>query len=518
MPTVIDAMVLCGVSPAESVILASNLFGDDFETCKDKTMEELDSDFKTYSELTAAQGQIRLQPGVKRKIRAFIQWCRDCYRMGRDPTTETFPVADASDLIRRYKTHEQFVKDVSKVAEAAKPANFTSNAKWEDWYPSFLNYIRHLSGRDGVPLKYICRENDAPDPTAQPDFLDEYVLMAPLTGEAYVSDAATVHTLIVKFIAGNSVAESKIQEYEDLRDGRVDFKALKDHYEGVGVHALDITRAKTDLDQLNYYGERRPLMWWDEFKRRLNRAFVTYDKTEKRQVHSNEMKLRILIDKVRAQFLDQTKATIQIKLVEVPLNFTYEQAIQLFRNTVNQRYPQREAGTNPRRQMNELGSRFNRNNRRHGGRFQRHHGRGFGRNNGRGGRHNNDRNQYKTRPDSTYITLMNGRKVEFHPDITYTNEDFRQMKRNDRDRLWEMRKEIKEKQELKKNIEELRSQVSSIAQTTSSIAQTTTHTNDETSQSQDVPSHVSLSSASTSTSSIASSMFGGRNSQLKRKR
>ena len=168
--------------------------------------------------------------------------------------------------------------------------------------------------------------------------------------------------------------------------------------------------------------------------------------------------------------------------------------------------------------MNELGSRFNRNNRRHGGSFQRHHGRGFGRNNGRGGRHNNDRNQYKTRPDSTYITLMNGRKVEFHPDITYTNEDFRQMKRNDRDRLWAMRKEIKEKQELKKNIEELRSQVSSIAQTTSSIAQTTTHTNDETSQSQDVPSHVSLSSASTSTSSIASSMFGGRNSQLKRKR
>ena len=106
MPTVVDAMELCGVPLAERAILATNLFGDDFETCKDKSMEELDSDFKTYSDLTVAQGQIRLQPGIKRKIRAFIQWCRDCYRMDIDPATETFPVADASELIRRYKTHE----------------------------------------------------------------------------------------------------------------------------------------------------------------------------------------------------------------------------------------------------------------------------------------------------------------------------------------------------------------------------------------------------------------------------
>ena len=88
---------------------------------------------------------------------------------------------------------------------------------------------------------------------------------------------------------------------------------------------------------------------------------------------------------------------------------------------------------------------------------------------------------------------MNGKRVEFHPDITYTSEDFRQMKKYDRDRLWVMRKERKEKQQLKKNIEELRSQVSS-------IAQKTTQVNDEISQSQGVPTHVSLSSASVSNS------------------
>jgi hypothetical protein len=74
--TVHDAMVACGVNdvafsdgdmPAERI--AANLFGDDFTTCMDKGFVEIDYEFKTYSDLTADQGQIRLLPGTKQNIK-----------------------------------------------------------------------------------------------------------------------------------------------------------------------------------------------------------------------------------------------------------------------------------------------------------------------------------------------------------------------------------------------------------------------------------------------------------------
>jgi hypothetical protein len=78
--TVYDAKVACGVNdaalfdgdtPAERI--TADLFGDDFATCMDKGFLEIDNEFKTYLDLTANQGQIRLLPGTKRNIKAFIQ-------------------------------------------------------------------------------------------------------------------------------------------------------------------------------------------------------------------------------------------------------------------------------------------------------------------------------------------------------------------------------------------------------------------------------------------------------------
>ena len=80
-----------------------------------------------------------------------------------------------------------------------------------------------MTGHDGVPLKYICRENDTPNPAPNADFLDDYINMASLTGEAYVIDSAQVHTFIVNFVSGNETAEAKIQSFAAQTDGRIYF-------------------------------------------------------------------------------------------------------------------------------------------------------------------------------------------------------------------------------------------------------------------------------------------------------
>ena len=142
-----------------------------------------------------------------------------------------------------------------------------------------------------MPLSYVVRANDAPDPTPNLDFLDDYVAMAPLVGETFAVDSKEVHTYIVKFITGNHVAESKIQPRLTDTNGRVDFKLLVAHYEGVGINSVDVLRAERIIETLHYSGEKKPHMWWSEFEIQLDFAFTALQKDENRQVYSERMKL-----------------------------------------------------------------------------------------------------------------------------------------------------------------------------------------------------------------------------------
>ena len=85
------------------------------------------------------------------------------------PASFPCPAGDSTALLRRYKTHELYTSNSKTLAEAAKPEKFTADIKWQDWCPTFLNYLRAIPGRDGVPLKYVCRTNPLPDPTPQRD-------------------------------------------------------------------------------------------------------------------------------------------------------------------------------------------------------------------------------------------------------------------------------------------------------------------------------------------------------------
>lgn len=114
---------------------------------------------------------------------------------------------------------------------------------------------------------------------------------------------------------------------------------LKDHYEGIRVNALDVTRADCLLETLFYSGEKKPNMWWTLFKKLLNEAFTIYNQKEGHEVHSEHMKLRILCKKVTADFLSTAKATVQLQLAKDPITITYDEALASFCNQVNLKYP-----------------------------------------------------------------------------------------------------------------------------------------------------------------------------------
>ena len=125
--------------------------------------------------ITVGQGQIRLKPQQKNNIKAFTQWVKDQYRLGMDTTRLPFPDIDTEKFMRRAKTHQLFVFKSDTISKAAKPVRLTNKFKWEDCAPTFTNYVRAITGRDGVPLKYIIGENYLPYLTPNKDFLDNYL-------------------------------------------------------------------------------------------------------------------------------------------------------------------------------------------------------------------------------------------------------------------------------------------------------------------------------------------------------
>jgi hypothetical protein len=75
-----------------------------------------------------------------------------------------------------------FQTDSKTLAEAAKPDKLKETVKGEDWKPTFLNYVHAIPGRDGVRLKYICRDKEEADLTPNNDFLRRLCCNGPIGG------------------------------------------------------------------------------------------------------------------------------------------------------------------------------------------------------------------------------------------------------------------------------------------------------------------------------------------------
>ena len=120
-------------------------------------------------------------------------------------------------------------------------------------------------------------------------------------------------------------------------DGRLDLITLKKHFGGVRFHAIEIVKADKIIQDLLYSGEKKPHIWCNEFEGQLMDAYNTYDRHEKRSVHSDNQKLRMLNRKINADFLQATKIFINLELSRTPVNLSYDDALDVFINQVNQK-------------------------------------------------------------------------------------------------------------------------------------------------------------------------------------
>ena len=88
-------------------------------------------------------------------------------------------------------------------------------------------------------------------------------------GKYFSVDADKVHILITKFIYGNDETEAKIQVLVLQADWRQYFIALWDHYKGVGVNSIGVTKAESIITDLFIMDTRNPTFGGTSLKNNL---------------------------------------------------------------------------------------------------------------------------------------------------------------------------------------------------------------------------------------------------------
>src|SRR5210317_2647115 len=392
---------------------------------------------------------------MKKKIKGFIQWTRDELRMGREPKTTAYPVTDLRKQEVRMKTHQEFVKTSDTLSEAAKPKEFTNDSKWDDWEPIFSKYLRCLVGRNGVPLSYVIRDHEAGDPTPHEDFLQMYINMAPLNGDAYVIDNGRVLTLLLKFVKSNDLADGAISAINTENDGRKAFMAVKSRFVGQGIMMTSVTKAERTVEKLYYSGEKYPSMYWQKFETELNRAYAILDKHAQRTVYSDQAKLQKLQTRIQSNELKMTREGVSASLAHIPMQMTYDKAMTINPN-IN------------RRGIAQVDTRPQYGGRGRGGQQDQN----SNRNNRRGGRGNNNYYQERNHPDQETIILRNGKHIKYHASYRFTHEELNQMTEGQRARMKREREEWRARngrpprnsnQDRDAAISELRSQIASLS-------------------------------------------------------
>ena len=73
-----------------------------------------------------------------------------------------FTPTGIAKILRKAETHKLYVANFD--SNAMRPRDLTKEIRWADWAPSSENYLRAIPGRAGVPLFYVIREHNAPNP------------------------------------------------------------------------------------------------------------------------------------------------------------------------------------------------------------------------------------------------------------------------------------------------------------------------------------------------------------------
>ena len=165
-----------------------------------------------------------------------------------------------------------------------------------------------ILGVNRVPLSYVVRENDDPDPEGHNTFVQKCIACAPLTGPHFEADARRVHQLVTSFTQGE-ISEQWIKMHSRAQNGRVDLQALYAHYQGAGNTTRRIAEAGRLQETLHYKNEQS--LSFSTFLAKVQHMFNLFE--EEGEPMTEAAKLRFLLDKVNHSQLESDVSALRVK-------------------------------------------------------------------------------------------------------------------------------------------------------------------------------------------------------------
>ena len=294
---------------------------EDLKSMKDKDIRDL---AESYGRRTAGDGRFIFGVRRIRYLIGMIHWVQDFARINKTPSLDDFagnPVAfrSALDEASTRADVRKVEKDQSDtVSKAADPGKFKDERKWPEWEPAFVNYLSTIPGVSGVPLSYVVREKEVPDEDGPYEsFNERAIACSPHTGAVFQADARKVHQLLKSFLQSES-AEQWIKPLARKQSGRLDMKALRDHYSGEGNTSRRIAVAERLRDTLHYKNERA--LQFSSFLDKLQKMFNIF-KEENEEI-TEQAKVRMLLKKVEHPQLQDAVGALRVRASMEGITFT----------------------------------------------------------------------------------------------------------------------------------------------------------------------------------------------------
>jgi hypothetical protein len=155
----------------------------------------------------------------------------------------------------RQQAEDDARRDKETVAKA--PDKFKNGTAWKVFTEATETYLSQLLGSGQIPLSYVIRKIDTPDPDAiyQND-IERLIAIAPLQGDAFLRDKIKAYGIIKQLVI-EGPGRSYILPFYKANGGRSAWLALRAHYEGEGFKNRNVEEAYSALENIFYEGEKK---------------------------------------------------------------------------------------------------------------------------------------------------------------------------------------------------------------------------------------------------------------------
>ena len=251
---------------------------------------------ESYGKRTVADGKFIFGLQRTKRLKAMIHWVQDFERVSEAPTTAGLVQNSFREQLvtaaNRAEIRKIEAASSASVSSKASPGKLKDKRKWNNWVVGLENMFSSIPGVRGVPLIYVIRDNENPEPDGHDTFVQKCIACAPLNGPHFEADARRVHQLITSFVQGET-SEQWIKMNAQKQNGRRDWLALSAHYKGEGNTSCRIAEADRLRDTLHYKSERA--LAFTTFLSRVQHMFNLYE--EEHEPYTKAQKLRFLLDK-----------------------------------------------------------------------------------------------------------------------------------------------------------------------------------------------------------------------------